>query len=65
MFVPGKSLKPSLMFVGNAGAEVSKKTVPPIYGRYLAVPPNIRLSWKGLPGTNTLAYYKLSYTSDV
>jgi hypothetical protein len=25
---------------------------------YLALPANIKLSWKGLPGTNTLAYYE-------
>jgi hypothetical protein len=30
----------------------------PIKGRPLALPSNIRLSWKGLPGTNTLAYYE-------
>jgi hypothetical protein len=27
-------------------------------GRLLALPATIRLGWKGLPGTNTLAYYK-------
>ena len=26
----------------------------------LALPANIRLGWKGLPGTNTLAHYKNS-----
>ncbi len=30
----------------------------PLLGRLLALPTNNRLSWKGLPGTNTLAYYK-------
>jgi hypothetical protein len=30
----------------------------PLYGRLLAFPTNIRLDWKGLPGTNTLAYYE-------
>jgi hypothetical protein len=30
----------------------------PLYGRLLASPTNIRLGWKGLSGTNTLAYYK-------
>jgi hypothetical protein len=28
------------------------------YPRPLASPTNIRLGWKGLPGTNTLAYYE-------
>jgi hypothetical protein len=27
-------------------------------GRLLALPANIRLGWKGLPGTNALFYYK-------
>jgi hypothetical protein len=27
-------------------------------GRLLALPTNIRLGWKGLPGTSTLAYYE-------
>jgi hypothetical protein len=30
----------------------------PHEGRLLALPANIRLGWKGLPGINTLAYYK-------
>jgi hypothetical protein len=30
----------------------------PFYGRLLALPTNIRLGCKGLPGTNALAYYK-------
>ncbi len=28
-----------------------------VFGRLLAIPTNIRLGWKGLPRTNTLAYY--------
>jgi hypothetical protein len=27
-------------------------------GKALALPANIRLGWKGLPGTNALAYYE-------
>jgi len=27
-------------------------------GYALALPANIRLGWKGLPGTNALAYYE-------
>jgi hypothetical protein len=27
-------------------------------GEAVALSENIRLSWKGLPGTNTLAYYE-------
>ena len=30
----------------------------PLYGRLLASSTNIRLGWKSLPGTNTLAYYE-------
>jgi len=32
----------------------------PLYGRLLALPTYIRISLKGLPGTNTLAYYENS-----
>jgi hypothetical protein len=28
-----------------------------LLGRLLGLPTNIRLGWKSLPGTNTLAYY--------
>ncbi len=31
----------------------------------LDLPTNIRLSWKGLPGTKSLAYYKYSQIIDV
>jgi hypothetical protein len=30
----------------------------PLYGRLLALPTNVRLGWKDLPGTNALAYYE-------
>jgi hypothetical protein len=30
----------------------------PFYGRLLSVPTSIRLGWKGLGGSNTLAYCK-------
>jgi hypothetical protein len=30
----------------------------PLYGRPLALTTNIRLGWKGFPGTNILAYYE-------
>jgi hypothetical protein len=32
------------------------------FGRLLALPSNIRLGWKGLPGTNTVAYSEKSVT---
>ncbi len=31
-----------------------------LIGRLLALPANIRLGWKGLPGINALAYYEKS-----
>ena len=34
-------------------------------GKALALPANIRLGWKGLPGTNTLAYYQKAYLTAV
>jgi hypothetical protein len=30
------------------------------HGKAQALPPNIRLGWRGLPGTNTLTYYENS-----
>jgi hypothetical protein len=36
-------------------------TGAPLLGKLLALPKNIRLGWKGLSGTNTLAYYKHLY----
>jgi hypothetical protein len=30
----------------------------PLWGGLLALPANIRLGWRGLPGTNTLAHYE-------
>ncbi len=34
-------------------------------GRLLASPANIRLGWKGLPGTNAPAFYENSKITDV
>ena len=36
-----------------------------LYGKLLASPINIRLGWKGLSETNTLAYYKYPYITAV
>jgi hypothetical protein len=44
---PGKPFLPFLI-----GATIS--------GRHLALPKTIRLGWKGLPGSTTLAYYEHS-----
>jgi hypothetical protein len=45
------------MFVGKAGAYPNGKPyVTPLSGKLLALPTNIRLSWKGPSGANTLAY---------
>jgi hypothetical protein len=37
----------------------------PLYGMLLALPTNIRPDWKGLPGTNTLAYCEHSKITNV
>ncbi len=34
-------------------------------GQALALPTKVRLSWKGLPRANTLAYYKQSLITDL
>jgi hypothetical protein len=56
VFVPGKPFQPSQMFAGKAVAYPSEEPLRcPVWGRLLALPTNIRLCWKGLPRTNTLA----------
>jgi hypothetical protein len=37
----------------------------PHYGKLLALPMSIRLGWKGLLGTDTLAYYENSQITDM
>ncbi len=55
VFVFDKTFQPCLIFVGKAGAYLSSA---PVKGTLLSLPNIIRLGWKGLSGTNTLAYYK-------
>ncbi len=58
MFVPCKPFKPSL-FLSKAGAYLSGAfEINPTRGQAPALPIIIGLRWKGLPGTNTLAYYE-------
>jgi hypothetical protein len=52
VFVPGKPFQPSLMFVGKARAY---PIVEHLKGASIGY---ARLGWKGLQGTNTLAYLK-------
>ncbi len=35
-----------------------------VKGKLLVLPTNIRLSWKGLPGTNTVAHYEDAWITD-
>ncbi len=59
MFVPGKPLQPSLMFVGKArGLHYSGASEMRFTWVGSDLPANIRLGWTGLTGTNSLAYYK-------
>jgi hypothetical protein len=51
----------SLMCVGKATAYLSEAPFScSTLGQALVLPTNIRLGWKGLPGTSTLAYYEHS-----
>ncbi len=61
MFVLGKPFQPSLMFMVTTRALVKHLSDAPLQ----ALPANIKLGWKGLPGTNTLAYYESSQITDV
>ncbi len=50
--VLGRPFQPNLRFMRKTG------DFQVLYFRLVALPANIRLGWKGLPGTNTLAYYE-------
>jgi hypothetical protein len=59
MFVTGKPFQPSLMFVRRVGAYPGGHLKEALLkDRLLALPRNIRLGWKGLQLTNTLAFYE-------
>jgi hypothetical protein len=59
VFVPGKLFQPSLIFAGRPEPNrVKYLSGASLSGRLLASHTKIRLSQKGLPRTNTLAYYK-------
>jgi hypothetical protein len=55
VFVPGKPLQPSLMFVGKVRSLPYSGAIEMFFylGRLLAFLINIGQEWKGLPGTNT------------
>jgi hypothetical protein len=42
----------------NKAISVENLSSPPLLGRLLALSEKIRLGWKGLTRTNTLAYYE-------
>jgi hypothetical protein len=62
VFVPAK---PSLMFAGKARAYPRVEYMVMHFSRILALPKNILLAWKGLLGTNTLAYQEKLYIMEV
>ncbi len=57
---PDRPFKPSIMFVGKAGAYPSTFHVLSTLGSLLALASSIRLCWNNLPRTNTQDYYKHS-----
>jgi hypothetical protein len=57
MFVTGRPFQPSFSSRPEP-TEVEHFSGALLLGRLLASPANIILDWKGLPGTNSLAYYK-------
>jgi hypothetical protein len=60
VFLTGKPFQHSLVFVGKAKSlpERGNLSRASLKGMPLALPTNIKLGKKGLPGTNTIAYYK-------
>jgi hypothetical protein len=62
VFVPGKSFQPSLMFAGKAVSLPERRTLQVLNSRVgpRPHPQTLDKDWKGLPGTNTLAYFENS-----
>jgi hypothetical protein len=59
VFVPGRPFQPSLIFWIRPVAYLRVEHPKSASLSYATVlPVNIRLGWKDLPGTNTLAYCK-------
>jgi hypothetical protein len=56
VFISGRPFQLRL-FVSKARAYLSGATLR-LLGKPLALSTNIRQGWKGLPGTNTHAYYE-------
>ncbi len=56
VFVPGRPFQPCLIFVGKARSLPWSETP----GYTLDLLKNVRLAWRNLPGTKTLAYYEHS-----
>jgi len=66
MFVSSKSFQPGLMFAGKARAYLNEAPFRcSTQGLLLYSPTKIRLGSKGLPWTNTLAYYENPYITAV
>ena len=58
-FAPCKPFQDSIVFGGKPGAyPMTHLSGAHLLGRLLALPTNNRLGWKGLPGANTITYYK-------
>ncbi len=53
----GWPFQPSLMIVGKVRNNRVEHLKDATLGQAPALIANVRLGWKGLPGTNTLAYY--------
>jgi hypothetical protein len=48
------------LWVREESTKVKHLSGAPLQGKLLALPSNNELGWKGLPGANTLVYYKNS-----
>ncbi len=66
MFAPGNPLQPSLIFVDRPGPYPRMKHLKDASNRLAqASLASIKLGWKGLEGTNTLAYYEQSQIAEL
>jgi hypothetical protein len=65
VFVPGKPFQPSPMFSERLELTlVEQVSGGPLYGKLLVLPATISLGWKGMPWTNSLAYYEHSQITE-
>jgi hypothetical protein len=65
VFVPARPFKPNPIFVDKVRSLSWSGALERCFSSALALLENIGFGWEGMPGTNTLAYYKHSKITTV